>query len=127
MMTAYLEQSGSTKSSRNNIPSVYRQLESSGRTHHVLYLRLGAGEILKSNRIAHVGTKPTSNFLGDTLGDRDGGDLSRLSTSQLAVLEKTLFGQVLRHLSRFARTSVTHNNKNLVLGVSRRTKESLHL
>jgi hypothetical protein len=85
---------------------------------HVLDLGLGTGAIFETNRVADLLAETASDLLGDTLGDRHGGDTTRLGTADLELVGESSFGEVLGHLGRLARSRVSDDDEDLVLWVA---------
>lgn len=84
-------------------------------TCHEFDFGLGPRNVFKTNRVSNFGSESASNFLRNSFGNRDGGDLSGLRTPEPAPFKKTLFGEVLSHLSGFARPSISDHNQDLIL------------
>jgi hypothetical protein len=93
---------------------------------HVLDPRFRTRAILESNGIANLLAKSTSNLFGDTLRDGHSGHSTRLGASDFTAFGESFFCEILSHLGRFSRASVTDDNQDLVLSnksVSMRKRE----
>lgn len=83
---------------------------------HVFDLSLVTRAILESNGISNLPSQSTSYFFSYTSGDRHGSDSTRLSTSNLlAVFTVTGLHEVLRELSRLARSSFSFDDEDLIV------------
>mmetsp|Transcript_7308 Transcript_7308/g.17712 ORF Transcript_7308/g.17712 Transcript_7308/m.17712 type:complete len:239 (+) Transcript_7308:1578-2294(+) len=83
---------------------------------HVLDHRLVAGAILKPNAVANLLSQPTPKLLAHTLGDRHGGDTTRLRDPDLAPGGVATLCEILWHLRRLSRPGLANDDENLVVG-----------
>lgn len=72
--------------------------------------------IFKPNRVTNESTKLDVHLLRDTLGDAHGSDSSRLRTGNILRPCEAGIQEELRHLRRLARTSLSLQDHDLVLG-----------
>lgn len=82
---------------------------------HVLDLGIGTRAVLEPDRVPDFLAEAAPDLFGDALGDRHGGDSTRLRAANLEPVGVPGFGEVLRHLRRLARPGVADNDEDLIL------------
>ena len=82
---------------------------------HVLDPGFRTGAVLKTDSIPNLLAEATTNLFCDTLRDGHSCHTTRLCTSNLAPIGKTVFCKVLRHLGGLPGTSVADNDQYRML------------
>ena len=82
---------------------------------HVLDPRLRAGEILETDCVANLLAERAADLLRDTFCDGHSSDATGLCTTYYTAVCVSVFGKILRHLSRLASSCVPDNDEDLVL------------